>query len=157
MPLRVRRRRVEALRRDVLGYGSGVFATKPLHPSRNIYMLGAESPSRSASYRAVVKRKRDAVLVHERERRFSFWALAGNRRRTTGGDMYGFRMAQLPAPEYTLLQRLRNDVLGGCTQRVAIATALRVTAEVVREGGRGPTGGGALQRVQIGGTERAAG
>ena len=49
--------------------------------------------------------------------------------------MYGFRMAQLPAPEYTLLQRLRNDVLGGCTQRVAIATALRVTAEVVREGG----------------------
>src|SRR5262245_49855494 len=44
-------------------------------------------------------------------------------------------MAQLPAPEYTLLQRLRNDVLGGCTQRVAIATALRVTAEVVREGG----------------------
>ena len=49
--------------------------------------------------------------------------------------MYGFRMAQLPAPEYTLLQRLRKDVLGGCTQRVAIATALRVTAEVVREGG----------------------
>ena len=49
--------------------------------------------------------------------------------------MYGFRMAQLAAPEYTLLQRLRNDVLGGCTQRVAIATALRVTAEVVREGG----------------------
>ena len=50
--------------------------------------------------------------------------------------MYGFRMAQLPAPEYTLLQRLRKDVLGdGCTQRAAIATALRVTAEVVREGG----------------------
>jgi len=50
--------------------------------------------------------------------------------------MYGFRMAQLPAPEYTLLQRLRRDVLGdGCTQRAAIATALRVTAEVVREGG----------------------
>jgi len=49
--------------------------------------------------------------------------------------MFGFRMAQLPAPEYTLLQRLRNDVLGGCTQRAAIATALRVTAEVVREGG----------------------
>ena len=56
--------------------------------------------------------------------------------RATGGDMYGFRMAQLPAPEYTLLQRLRKDVLGdGCTQRAAIATALRVTAEVVREGG----------------------
>src|SRR5215471_20521836 len=50
--------------------------------------------------------------------------------------MYGFRMAQLPAPEYTILQRLRKDLLGdGCTQRVAIATALRVTAEVVREGG----------------------
>src|SRR5262252_6299894 len=50
--------------------------------------------------------------------------------------MYGFRMAQLPAPEYTILQRLRKDLLGdGCTQRAAIATALRVTAEVVREGG----------------------
>ena len=49
--------------------------------------------------------------------------------------MYDFRCAQFPKPEYTLLQRLRNDVLGGCTQRVAIATALRVTAEVVREGG----------------------
>src|SRR5215471_12490748 len=50
--------------------------------------------------------------------------------------MYGFRMAQLPAPEYTILQRLRKDLLGdGCTQRVAIATALRVTAELVRAGG----------------------
>ena len=50
--------------------------------------------------------------------------------------MYGFRCAQFPKPEYTLLQRLRKDVLGdGCTQRAAIATALRVTAEVVREGG----------------------
>ena len=50
--------------------------------------------------------------------------------------MYGFRMAQLPAPEYAILQRLRKDLLGdGCTQRAAIATALRVTAEVVREGG----------------------
>jgi len=50
--------------------------------------------------------------------------------------MYGFRMAQLPAPEYTILQRLRKDLLGdGCTQRAAIATALRVTAEVVRDGG----------------------
>src|SRR5262249_20448090 len=45
---------------------------------------------------------------------------------------FDFRCAQFPKPEYTLLQRLRNDVLGGCTQRVAIATALRVTAEVVR-------------------------
>jgi len=70
--------------------------------------------------------------------------------------MYGFRMAQLPAPEYTILQRLRKDLLGdGCTQRAAIATALRVTAEVVRDGG--------AHRVvrhydefQIGGTERAA-
>jgi hypothetical protein len=33
------------------------------------------------------------------------------------------------------LQQLRRDVLGGVTQRVAIATALRVTAEVLREGG----------------------
>src|SRR5262249_58807761 len=49
--------------------------------------------------------------------------------------MYGVRMAQLPSPEYALLQRLRNDVLGGCTQRAAIATALRVTGELVREGG----------------------
>src|SRR5215510_6404209 len=50
--------------------------------------------------------------------------------------MYGFRMAQLPAPEYTILQRLRKDLLGdGCTQRAAIATALRVTAAVVRDGG----------------------
>jgi len=32
--------------------------------------------------------------------------------------MYGFRCAQFPKPEYTLLQRLRKDVLGdGCTQR----------------------------------------
>jgi hypothetical protein len=44
-------------------------------------------------------------------------------------------MRQFPVPEYTLLQRLRRDVLGGVTQRVAIATALRVTAEVLREGG----------------------
>ncbi len=49
--------------------------------------------------------------------------------------MYGFRCAQFPVLEYTLLQRLRRDVLGGVTQRVAIATALRVTAEVLREGG----------------------
>ena len=49
--------------------------------------------------------------------------------------MYGFRCAQFPKPEYEALQRLRKDVLGGVTQRVAIATALRVTAEVVREGG----------------------
>ena len=49
--------------------------------------------------------------------------------------MYGFRCAQFPIVEYTLLQRLRRDVLGGVTQRVAIATALRVTAEVLREGG----------------------
>jgi len=49
--------------------------------------------------------------------------------------MYGFRCAQFPKPEYEALQRLRKDVLGGVTQRVAIATALRVTAAVVREGG----------------------
>src|SRR5215813_6138621 len=49
--------------------------------------------------------------------------------------MDGFRCAQFPKPEYEALQRLRKDVLGGVTQRVAIATALRVTAEVVREGG----------------------
>src|SRR5262249_48679761 len=55
--------------------------------------------------------------------------------KSTGGDMYGFRCAQFPKPEYEALQRLRKDVLGGVTQRVAIATALRVTAEVVREGG----------------------
>jgi hypothetical protein len=48
---------------------------------------------------------------------------------------FDFRCAQFPVPEYTLLQRLRRDVLGGVTQRVAIATALRVTAEVLREGG----------------------
>src|SRR5262252_3089304 len=60
----------------------------------------------------------------------SFWA-RGNREVT----MYGFRCAQFPKPEYEALQRLRKDVLGGVTQRVAIATALRVTAEVVREGG----------------------
>src|SRR5262245_29382402 len=60
----------------------------------------------------------------------SFWA-RGNREVT----MYGFRCAQFPKPEYEALQRLRKDVLSGVTQRVAIATALRVTAEVVREGG----------------------
>ena len=49
--------------------------------------------------------------------------------------MYGFRCAQFPKPEYEALQRLRKDVLGGVTQRVALAVALRVTAEVVRSGG----------------------
>src|SRR5262245_42855758 len=92
--------------------------------------MATKTPSRPA---ATGRRPRPKERRRSRARaRAAFLFLGANR---TGGHMYGFRMAQLPTPEYTLLQRLRNDVLGGCTQRVAIATALRVTAEVVREGG----------------------
>ena len=88
------------------------------------------TPSRPAATGRRLDRKRPA---HPQRNGWAGFFLGA---RATGGDMYGFRMAQLPAPEYTLLQRLRKDVLGdGCTQRAAIATALRVTAEVVREGG----------------------
>jgi hypothetical protein len=40
--------------------------------SRSMHMLVNESPSHSYCKRVVVTQKRDAVLVHERERRFSF-------------------------------------------------------------------------------------
>ena len=101
-----------------------------------MHMLVNESPSHSflqAGGDHTEERRRSRARARAAFLFLGVWRdrTAEERRRTCTA----FVVLSSPKPEYTLLQRLRNDVLGGCTQRVAIATALRVTAEVVREGG----------------------
>src|SRR5262249_22621648 len=113
-------------------------------------MLGDESPNHSASYRAVVKRKRDAVLVHERERRFSFWALTELEVTCTAFVWLNFQPPSTAPAAASKRRAGRLHPAGG--DRYGAARDGRSGARR-----RSPAGGGALQRVQIGGTERAAG